>query len=432
MTVALYALSFIPMLLLTLTVHELGHLLVARINGAKAGGFQIGGGWRIITAHTGRTHVELPTEIPNLNPDSSELRVGDLASYYVRKQNGRYAALAVLPRNGTPLARERWEEVREYNQNYMRLNGKIREISQEAVVLADMDWSLKVLPLMAGVILTEDPREEAREAYNTMSWGKKTLLTAAGPAANILLMIMALAIAATFPLGRVGTAVLEVQGTETGSPARTAGVMQGDHIVRVGNTPYPGLDDLRRETRRALRNNRTVQLGIQRNGENLQITVMPSHQSGRLGITVGTAVARTESNGYAMTPGAIGNRILRLGRNYAGAVGAMVTTLGDAEERGAAVAGPVMGSYQTARAVEIAGLQAWLVILATLNLGVAVTNLIPVPPLDGYRITAETIQSIRGKPINPRVEKAMFMGGMGLILGASLYLFLKDLRELLG
>ena len=138
-------------------------------------------------------------------------------------------------------------------------------------------------------------------------------------------------------------------------------------------------------------------------------------------------------DGHAMTPGAIGHRILLMGRNYSGAIGAMVTTLGDPEERSNAISGPVMGFYQTAWAVEIAGFQAWLVILATLNLGVAVTNLMPIPPLDGYRMAAESIQSLRkGKPINPKVERAMFLGGMGLILCASLYLLLKDLNELLG
>ena len=51
----LYSLSFIPLLLLTLTVHELGHLLAARLLRVRVNGFQIGVGWRIATIHTGRT-----------------------------------------------------------------------------------------------------------------------------------------------------------------------------------------------------------------------------------------------------------------------------------------------------------------------------------------------------------------------------------------
>ena len=432
MTTLAYALSFIPMLLLTLVVHELGHLLTARMAGAKTGGFHIGGGRRIITVHTGRTRVELGENLTNLNPGNPGLQPGDLASFYVRKQENGYRAIAVLPKNGARLPRHRWDEVRKYNQEHMRLDGKIREIDGEKVILADMEWALKALPFMAGVILPEDPERKAREAYNTMTWSRKTLLTAAGPAANILLMAAALAIAATFQLSAVGTPVLEVETVETGSPAEAAGVMLGDLVIQVGNLPYPRLENVRNETQRAARNEREVRLEIQRDGENLKLGIWPDPDSGGLGISVRVAVMEMES-GYAMTPGAISKRILLMGQNYAAAIGAMVTTLGDPVERNNAISGPVMGSYQTARAVEIAGLQAWLVILATLNLGVAVTNLMPIPPLDGYRMAAESIQSLRkGKPINPKVERAMFVGGMGLVLAASLYLFLKDLNELLG
>ena len=205
LTIAAYILSFIPMLLLTLVVHELGHLITARMSGAKAGGFHIGGGWRIITIHPGLPRVELDPNLRNLNPGSARLNPGDLASFYIRKEEGRYMGIAVLPRNGTPLPKSKWSEVRGYNREHMRLDGKIREIDEEKVILADMDWALKALPFMAGVILPEDPQEKAKEAYNTMSWGRKTLLTAAGPAANIALMVMALATAATFQLSTVGT-----------------------------------------------------------------------------------------------------------------------------------------------------------------------------------------------------------------------------------
>ena len=54
MDILLYSLSFIPMLLLTLVVHEMGHLVTARIQGVKVNAFQIGIGWTIRTIYTAR------------------------------------------------------------------------------------------------------------------------------------------------------------------------------------------------------------------------------------------------------------------------------------------------------------------------------------------------------------------------------------------
>ena len=94
--------------------------------------------------------------------------------------------------------------------------------------------------------------------------------------------------------------------------------------------------------------------------------------------------------------------------------------------------GPVTSAYQTGHIVERTGLKGWMVVLATLNLGVAVTNLIPIPPQDGYRLIAEGLQALRhGKPVNPKVEKAMFLGGITIFIAASTYLVAIDIIRLL-
>ena len=83
MTLILYALTFIPMALVTLVIHELGHLLTARALMVKVSGFQIGIGPTILTFYTGHTRVPLrPSSlVPGITPQlPSE---GELASVYV-------------------------------------------------------------------------------------------------------------------------------------------------------------------------------------------------------------------------------------------------------------------------------------------------------------------------------------------------------------
>ena len=55
----LYAMTFIPILLITLTVHEGGHFLAARLLRVKTTCFQIGVGPRLFTKYTGKTRIQL-------------------------------------------------------------------------------------------------------------------------------------------------------------------------------------------------------------------------------------------------------------------------------------------------------------------------------------------------------------------------------------
>jgi membrane-associated protease RseP (regulator of RpoE activity) len=67
------------------------------------------------------------------------------------------------------------------------------------------------------------------------------------------------------------------------------------------------------------------------------------------------------------------------------------------------------------------------------NLGVAATNMVPIPPLDGYRIVSEGVEALRGgQPANPKLERAITAGGLVLIFLTGLYLLLNDITKLVG
>ena len=390
-------------------------------------------GWNIITRHTGRTAIRLTPETELLNPQTEELKPGDLASVYVTREPGDegYTAAGLLPQNGTKLPPEQWNAVRRCNETHMRLNGKVREIDKERIILADMSWSLRAIPIMAHVMLTDDPARKLPEAYNVMPWPRKAAITLAGPAANILLMVFTLAIVAIFPITSVSTPAWTVAKVEPGGPAHEAGIRPGDRIVTINNLLYPSVQEINEQKEKAARTGKELRIGIVRNGSNLSLRVKPDPETGWIGIQL----ERLEVSGieYRMTPQAAGQRMWNLGGSYLDAVTELVLTLtGDSENRLDAVSGPVMGAYQTARAVEYAGLQAWLIILATLNLGVAVTNMVPIPPLDVYRVVAEGVEALRGgQPANPKLERAITAGGIVLILLTGLYLLLSDVAKLL-
>ena len=134
----------------------------------------------------------------------------------------------------------------------------------------------------------------------------------------------------------------------------------------------------------------------------------------------------------SMSPDAMGQRLTRLSEAYFGSLAALVAGLRTDQEGPPEVTGLLLGAHQTAQAVEFAGLKAWLAIMGAFTMSIALLNLLPIPPLDGYRIITQTIQALRhGNPISPRVDHAMTLSGFTVIYAAALYLLLNDVIYLL-
>ena len=429
MTILATSLSFIPILLITLVVHEMGHYLFARWFGLQINGFQIGAGWRIASIHTGRKTIINRPGIPILNPDLPVPQAGNTASVYVSQSpDGTYLAEAILPRHKkTPLKREYWDEVRRFNENNTQLTGRVREISPERIVLADMNWSLRAIPMMAGVILAEDPQGKINGVYNTTKWRNKFLITMAGPMANIWLTIIIMLVIATFPLTIAAHTTWTIASVEANSPAEAAGLQAGDILVRINDSNITNMTDMREQLQRG-----PADLGFIRNSISLKAQVTPDTTTGKIGVSLAPDTT-ANSREHSLTPGSIARNFTHISRAYLNSLGSMARSItGSEESQGPLVTGPILGAYETALAIQYAGPKAWLIILATINLGIAILNLIPIPPLDGSRILLESIQALRkGKPINPEIERMMTLGGMGLIWMAGTYLIITDLISIL-
>ena len=435
MTILLYSLSLIPMLLIALLVHELGHLAVAKLSQAKVMGFQIGIGWNIITRYSGRTTIRITPETKILQPDGEDLKPGNIISVYVTRPPGEkgYTTAAILTPWGKhlPSHPEAVETIRKHEKSHMRLTGRIKQVEPERLVLADMAWALKAMPLMAGVTIAEDPGRTMPEAYNMLPWRRQTAITLAGSAVNVLLAIMALAIAATFFIGSGSEYAWTIASVEPDGPAEKSGIRPGDRMVRVRNLVYPTPVELRQQIENSAEEGSAISIGILRENAILDFRMKPDPRTWKIGIELELQEwPRAETR---MNPQAIGMRMTTMAKRYTRTVGNLFSErMWNEEGRGGMVSGPILGPYQIGHTMERTGLRGWLVILATLNLGLAATNLLPMPPQDGYRIIAEGVQALRkGKPVNPKVEKAVFLGGITIILTASTYLIATDILKLL-
>ena len=128
------------------------------------------------------------------------------------------------------------------------------------------------------------------------------------------------------------------------------------------------------------------------------------------------------------------DRFWNLSETYFTSLAAIVqppeTTQGEEERR---FTGLISAAKYTGQAVQTAQLKAWLAMLGVITLSMAIINLIPIPPLDGFQILTHTIQSLRkGKALNPRTENALALTGLSILAGLATYLAVEDVIHLTG
>ena len=80
-------------------------------------------------------------------------------------------------------------------------------------------------------------------------------------------------------------------------------------------------------------------------------------------------------------------------------------------------------------AVQLEQLFPVLHLLAFVSIALAVTNLLPLPALDGGRILFVLVEKVRGKRIAPEKESLVHFVGMAMLLGLMAMLVINDIMD---
>lgn len=414
----LYALAFFPLIILTaLAVHEAGHLLAALLCGVKPVAYQIGLGPKLLAVYAGKTEIKIP---PGAIPDP-----GRIIHYWASSMGKRHAEAVHWRYAGKSPATE--EQERELNRRHPRFTARVRQSREETAVVADLEFAMAALPLAAMVHLAEDPENNAPGAFNAAGWPKQMTIILAGAAANALLLLAVMAALAALPVNRPAIIVREV---EPQSPAHHAGIIPGDVITRSGQALLPDATQLEQEIADARRNGQGLLLTISREGQPRHLTVPHDPQRETIGIRFETG---------RITSGAgenLAHRFLNIGKTYGAALAAVFHHTGirpQQDESPPQVNGIVMAGAATGQAINAAGLQGFLAMLGIITMSMALINLLPIPPLDGYQAVIRSLRAAKGgRPLNPRVERLVTITGLAAIAAAAVYLALQDIIILLG
>ena len=94
------------------------------------------------------------------------------------------------------------------------------------------------------------------------------------------------------------------------------------------------------------------------------------------------------------------------------------------------LSGPV-GIYNVTAEITQAGFIPVLALIALLSVNIGVMNLVPIPILDGGRIFIILIETLIGRKLNEKVQTAVMMAGLILIVGLMVFATWNDVVRLL-
>ena len=241
--------------------------------------------------------------------------------------------------------------------------------------------------------------------------------------------------------------VAEVQ---KGSAAEGAGIQRGDVIQRVDGRRIGSFEDLTALVR--AKGAQPITLSVYRGGETLDLTATPrlgqapgadgkTERRVLLGLSGGiprSHVERIRYNpiqavgaGMRRTWDVLDTTVYYLGRIIRGQVSAeqiggplgIAKTSGQVAQAGAAGA-PDFPTMMLGAAVALLGLS------AILSVSIGFMNLLPIPVLDGGHLLFYAYEAVARRPLGARLQAAGYRVGLALLLGFMLFATWNDLQRL--
>lgn len=226
---------------------------------------------------------------------------------------------------------------------------------------------------------------------------------------------------------------------QPGSPAEKSGLQTGDKIIAVNGENTPNWQDWSHIVRTNA--GRNLQLTVLRNNQTLQLNILPdaiespdkSQIIGRIGVAAltdqawqKTVITRKDLDFQAA---------LQLGTekvgNYIALTFKFLGKLLTGQVSSGHLSGPISIADAAGQTAKM-GWQPYIEFLALVSTSLGIMNLLPIPMLDGGHLVFYTAEWLRGKPLSQRIQQ------LGLRLGAALMLtlmglaFFNDITRLFG
>ena len=407
-------------------IHELGHFIFAKLAGVRAEEFGLGYPPRMLKLWRGKgyleigdTHGDTRIIIPAGFRLPHDLAVGTWVNVVAQQRDdGTYRLRELDPFVDDPTLKH--EPVDEG----VRIQGKLTIL--EPGTLYSLNW----LPMGGFLKMTgeEDPTDPRSLAAQPKRW--RIAVMAAGPALNLI--VAALLLVGVYTTGVPDKWQVEITNIEPGSAAQEAGLQPRDIVIAVDEERIEeGMEHLRRIIRAAPE--QTVELDILRGEEMLTLAATPRRTDqgyGLLGILMSPWPDRSAMRRYPL-PQALKASITDLNAAVAATVQMPVLliqgNMTPQEARPASMVGiSQILAFTLKQSIEWGIASPVLKTASLISLALGLTNLLPLPALDGGRIFFVLIEAVRGRRVAPEREAIFHFVGLVILVSLMFFVMVQD------
>ncbi len=293
-------------------------------------------------------------------------------------------------------------------------------------------YTLNWIPLGGFCRLTgeEDPTDPRSLAAQPKR--ERLLTLVGGPAVNLIVAILLFTVAFASGVPEPVDSRVVIKQIAAESPAAKADLQLGDVIVKANGTPVEFTSELIDIINANA--GETIVLTLERDGHILEQAVEVRQErpsDGRVGIVIAnqadTFIARPMAWSKALGYGV--DQFWFSVKQMVQLPAMLIRGQVSAEE--VRPLGPVGISQIAADAIERSNQeQSWFTILffaGAISMALGVTNLLPLPALDGGRIMFVLLEAVRGRRIDPAKEGLVHLIGLALLMSLLLIMTLQEI-----
>jgi regulator of sigma E protease len=394
-------LQIVLMFFVLVSLHEFGHMYLAKRAGILVREFAIGFGPKLFSYKRGETRYTLRllpiggyARMAGEDPEMLQVATGQTVG--VRLKEGKIAELFT----------DRFERLPNL------LVGEIEDFDLEDRLFVTLkvdgeSHRFDVLPKAEVVSQGRETQIAPKDRqFGSKTVGQRFLTILAGPVMNVLLAFVLFLI---YTLSAGVPTHVKLGKIEAGSPAAKAELKEGDIILSVnGENIGSNADRLVELIRNS--SGAPVKLILNRGGEQIQKEVTPV----KLGdtIRIGTAL------GYETRHTQPGEAVVGAWKDMTFMTKQIFVSfkrLVTGDFKMDDLAGPV-GTVKFTAEIASAGIAPMIRWSALLSLYLAIFNLLPVPALDGSRLVFLLLEAVRGKPVDPNRESLVHFIGFAMLM----------------
>ena len=280
----------------------------------------------------------------------------------------------------------------------------------------ETEYLIKALPIGGYVkMLGEEGESSDERAFSNKSPKQKLSIVAAGPIMNLILAFVFLSVLSAIN----GRLVPTISSFSMNSPAKQAGIMVGDNIVKINDKSISSWEECIQEISNSKGNQ--LRIVVDRNGKTMSFIVTPQFIKDDNRFVIGIYPTRQKYTFLQLVRSGV-DETWKMIKMIFESFGWLFT----GKAKIADVGGPVSIIRLSVKTASM-GISALLYFTAFLSVNLGILNIIPFPALDGGWITLLLIEIITGKKFDDNKVGIINYIGFMILMAIMVLVTIKDI-----